>query len=314
MSHPDTRKHFTADTAPWSHDHDFQLISQQGEKRTLQVLWLTAVTMVIEVVAGIRYGSMALLADGWHMGTHVAAFAITLFAYRYARKHANNPAFAFGTGKVSVLGGFASAMALGVVALLMLLESVHRILEPQAIHFNEAIAVAVLGLVINIISAILLQGGHDHPHPGEHGYGHHHDHNLRAAYLHVLADALTSMLAILALLSGKYFGWEWMDPIMGIVGAVIITRWAYGLLRDTSPILLDGSIGPKRTRDIRAAIEADADVKVTDLHVWEVGPGHYAVIISLVATEPRPPEYYRKQLDAFTELSHFTIEVHKRSV
>jgi cation diffusion facilitator family transporter len=186
----------------WQHDHDFAVINEKGEKRTLQVLLLTASTMVVEIIAGSVYGSMALLADGWHMGTHVAAFMITIFAYRFARKNADNPAFAFGAGKVSVLGGFASAIALAMVALVMLVESVTRIFDPHAIQFNEAIAVAVLGLTVNLVSALLLQDGHQgHAHHHDHDH-HHHDHNLRAAYLHVLADALTSLLAIVALLSG----------------------------------------------------------------------------------------------------------------
>ncbi len=287
------------------HHHNFVVIHEQGERRTLQVLWLTAITMVVEIVAGVTYGSMALLADGWHMGTHVAAFTITIFTYRYARKHAANPAFSFGTGKVSVLGGFASAVALAVVALVMLVESLYRMLDPQPIQFNQAIGVAVLGLLINLLSAYLLQDGHHH----HHDHDHHHDHNLKAAYLHVLADAMTSLLAIVALVSGKYFGWAWMDPVMGIVGALIITRWAYGLLTETGPILLDGSLEQERMDAIRKCIEAEADNRITDLHVWEVGPGHHAVILSLVTANPRPPEHYKALLQEFAGLSHITVEV-----
>jgi cation diffusion facilitator family transporter len=197
--------------------------------------------MVAEIIAGSVFGSMALLADGWHMGTHVAAFLITIYAYRYARIHARDPSYTFGTGKVGVLGGFASAVALAVVALVMLVESLHRIIEPQSIQFNAAMGVAAIGLFINIMSAFLLKEDHTH----HHRHDHHHDHNLKAAYLHVLADALTSLLAIVALLAGKYFGWNWLDPIMGIVGAIIITRWSYELLKKTSPVLLDGSIDEK---------------------------------------------------------------------
>ena len=286
------------------HNHDFAVIHEQGEKRTIQVLILTAMTMVVEIVAGMVYGSMALLADGWHMSTHVAAFMITIFAYRYARQHANNPAFTFGTGKVGVLGGFASAIALAVVALVMLLESLQRVFDPQIIHFNEAIGIAFLGLFVNIVSAFLLKDHHSH----EDGH-HHHDHNLKAAYLHVLADALTSLLAIIALLSGKYFGWNWLDPMMGIVGAAIITRWSYSLLKETSPILLDASIEEEYKTAIFEQIESDADNRISDIHVWKVGANDYATIISVVTHYPQPPEYYKKLLAHFHGLSHITIEV-----
>ncbi|MDT8387117.1 MAG: CDF family Co(II)/Ni(II) efflux transporter DmeF [Thiogranum sp.] len=295
------------------HPHDFAVINTHGEKRTLQVLFLTAVTMVVEISAGVAFGSMALLADGWHMGTHVAAFMITIFAYRYARKHANNPAFAFGTGKVSVLGGFASAITLGVVALMMLVESLQRFFDPHAIHFNEAIAVATLGLIVNLISALLLKDHHHHHghEEDDHDEHHHHDHNLRAAYMHVLADALTSVLAITALISGKYFGWVWMDPLMGIVGALVITRWAYGLVTETGPVLLDSSIETAYRAGITEKIETEADNRVADLHIWSVGPGHYAVILSVVTHHPQPPEHYKKLLSGFDQLSHITVEVNR---
>ncbi len=291
----------------WQHSHDFSVKNEKGERRTKYVLILTAITMIVEILAGSIFGSMALLADGWHMGTHVAAFMITIFAYRYARKHADNPAYAFGTGKVSVLGGFASAVALAVVALVMLIESLQRIIDPHTIQFNEAIAVASLGLLVNVISAFLLKDDHHHHDHGDHH--HHHDHNLRAAYLHVLADALTSLLAIIALVSGKYFGWDWLDPIMGIVGAVIITRWSYGLLKQTSPILLDGSIEQEYQSAITEAIEKDADNRITDIHIWRVGANHYAAIISLVTHFPKSAEYYKDLLSGFHKLSHTTIEV-----
>ncbi len=287
----------------WQHSHDFSVKNEKGEQRTQYVLILTAITMIVEIIAGTVYGSMALLADGWHMGTHVAAFMIALFAYRYARKHVNNPAFAFGTGKVNVLGGFASAIALAVVALVMLVESLQRIVDPQTIHFNEAIAVASIGLLINVVSAFLLKD--------DHSYTHHHDHNLKAAYLHVLADAMTSVLAIVALVSGKYFGWNWLDPIMGIVGAIIITRWSYGLLKQTSPILLDASIEEDHQRKIIEAIEKDSDNRISDFHVWKVGANHYAAIISLVTHYPCSTEHYKKLLNKFDKLSHVTIEVNE---
>ncbi len=273
----------------------------------MQVLLLTAVTMLVEIAAGLAFGSMALLADGWHMGTHVAAFAITIFAYRYAKRHAHSSRFSFGTGKVSVLGGFASAVALVVVALVMALESVHRLFVPQTIRFNEAIGVAVLGLVVNLLSALILQSHHDHDHAE--GHRHHHDHNLRAAYLHVLADAFTSVLAIGALTAGKFFGWHWLDPVMGIVGAAVITRWAQGLLKETSSILLDGSIEAETRQKIVQALESDNDNRVTDLHIWKVGPEDYAGMISIVTHYPQATEHYKRLVADKANLVHVTIEV-----
>lgn len=291
------------------HSHSFSSSNERGERRTRYVLLLTAVTMVVEIVAGSLYGSMALLADGWHMGTHVAAFMIAIFAYQYASKHAENPEYSFGTGKVSVLGGFASAVTLTVVALVMLLESVQRIIDPHPIQFNEAIAVASLGLFINVVSALLLKDD-DHHHHHDHHHDHqHHDHNLRAAYFHVLADALTSLLAIVALVSGKYFGWNWMDPVMGIVGAIIITRWSYGLVKQSAPILLDASIDEKYQTAIKTAIERDADNRISDMHVWRVGANHYAAVISLVTHDPQSTEHYKQLLQEFKQLAHVTVEV-----
>lgn len=298
----------------WQHPHDFAVIQEHGEKRTRQVLIITAITMLFEIGAGMAYGSMALLADGWHMGTHVAAFLITIVAYRFAKKHANNKAFAFGTGKVSVLGGFASAIALIVVALVMVVESGQRILAPQPIHFNEAIGVAALGLLVNIACAFLLQGHHDHGHDHDeddhHHHHHHDDHNLKAAYLHVLADALTSLLAIGALIFGKYLGWNWLDPLMGIVGALVISRWAYGLVRETGGILLDGSISGKELAAIKEKIEGTLDNRIADMHVWKVGPAHYAAILSIVTHYPQKIDYYKDLLRDFPNLSHLTVEIH----
>ena len=292
----------------WQHSHDFAVINEKGERRAAQVLLLTAITMVIEIIAGTIFGSMSLLADGWHMGTHVTAFLITIFAYRYARKHAANSAFTFGTGKVSVLGGFASAVALAVVALMMSIESIERLLSPQEILFNQAIGVATLGLLVNILCAFLLKGDH-HEHGKKHDHKHHHDHNLRAAYFHVLADALTSLLAIIALSSGKIFGFHWLDPMMGIVGAAIITYWSYGLIKETSTILLDRTTGKKNTAEIVTKIESDSDNRIADFHLWKVGPEDYAVIISLVTHYPKPIEHYKKLLKDVGKLSHITIEV-----
>lgn len=307
----------------WRHVHHFHVEGSPGERNTRRVIALTVSMMVIEIAAGIGFGSMALLADGWHMGTHAAALGIAAFAYWYARRHKDNPRYSFGTGKVGVLGGFASAVALAVIALVMALESVQRFFVPVEIHFNEAIGVAVVGLVVNLLSARMLHaGGHehhhvheDHDHDDHHAHdeahehhGHHHDHNLRAAYLHVIADALTSLLAIVALLTGKMLGWVWMDPMMGIVGAVLITRWSWGLMRDTSGILLD-SASDGKIAAIRQAIEADADNRVTDLHIWQVGSHRFAAIVSIVTHFPQPPEHYKDLLRSFDELEHVSVEV-----
>ncbi len=292
----------------WQHSHDFSAIHHKGETRTTQVLLLTFITMGVEIIAGNIFGSMALLADGWHMGTHVAAFAISIFAYRYAKKNSNNPDFTFGTGKVSVLGGFASAVALAVIALIMAMESVSRLYHPQPIRFDEAILVAAAGLFINLISAFLLQDHHDHDHSHENN-NHPHDHNLRAAYLHVLADALTSLLAIIALFSGKYWGLNQMDPLMGIAGALVITRWSWGLLKDTGFILLDHSMEGEAIIKIKKIIESDSDNRVCDVHIWKVGSDHYAAIISVVTHYPKLPEHYKYLLKDMEELSHITIEI-----
>lgn len=271
------------------------------------MLALTVVTMFVEIFAGFVFKSMALTADGWHMGTHAAAFGITIFAYRYARKHAHNPRFSFGTGKVGVLGGFASAVGLAVVALLMAVESIHRLIEPQDIQFNEAIGVAVLGLAVNLVSALLLKGAHHHH---GHGHEHHHDHNLKAAYLHVLADALTSVTAIIALTFGRLFGWVVLDPVMGIVGSLVIAKWALGLLKETSGILLDGSVEPAICESIRSAVEAEPECRVADLHVWAVAPEHLAVILSVQTSKPCGPDAIKALLDGIPHLTHITVEVH----
>ncbi len=298
------------------HCHDFSANNEKGERRAQYVLLLTAVTMVVELVAGNAYGSMALLADGWHMSTHVVAFVIALFAYRYSRKHEKNPEYAFGTGKVNVLGGFASAVALAVVALLMAVESLERIINPETIHFNEAMIVAGIGLLINIMCAWLLKDDHSHSHHHDDAAHtqtdtHHHDHNLKAAYVHVLADALTSILAIGALFAGKYLGWGWLDAIMGIVGAIIITRWAYSLLKQAGPILLDASIEEEHQQRIKKIIESDSDNRISDMHIWRVGANHYAAIIALVTHYPKPAEHYKILLNNIKELSHVTIEVNR---
>ncbi|WP_372798144.1 CDF family Co(II)/Ni(II) efflux transporter DmeF [Pontiella sp.] len=293
-------------------EHDFLHSSAHGERRVLMVLGLTLVTMAVEIVAGLIFNSMALTADGWHMGTHAAAFGITIFAYRYARKNAKNPRFSFGTGKVSVLGGFASAVALGVVAILMAVESIHRIIEPEEIRFNEAIGVAVVGLVVNLASAFLLKDGHQHHHHGhDHGHSHDEDHNLKAAYFHVLADAITSIAAIVALTFGRIFGWAVLDPVMGVVGSLVITKWAIGLMKETSGILLDSSVSPEFCESIRSTVEAEQGLAVTDLHVWAVAPGHHAVILSVDASNDWKPGAVKLLLDDIGHLVHVNVEVHR---
>lgn len=288
----------------WQHSHDFRIDTSRSEQRTRLVIVITVVMMAVEIVTGSLFGSMALLADGWHMGTHAAALLITAFAYYYARKHADNPRYSFSTGKVGVLGGFTSAVVLAVVAGLMAVESVSRLVSPVAIRFDEAIGVACIGLVVNIVCAFLLENGHGHS-PDHH----HHDHNLKAAYLHVVADAMTSVLAIFALSAGRIAGWIWMDPVMGIVGAGLISRWSYGLLRESSRVLLDSDVEPHTVDAIRSALEADADNRVADLHVWRLGSHHLSVIVSVVTHFPRPPEHYRALLQGFDEIDHITIEI-----
>jgi cation diffusion facilitator family transporter len=294
------------------HSHDFVQDFSVAERRTRMVIGITAAMMALEIVAGFFTRSMSLLADGWHMSTHVMAFLIAAAAYHFTRRHAADIRFSFGTGKIGVLGGFASAVVLAVVALLMAAESVHRIFVPLAIHFPEAIGIACLGLAVNLGCAWLLKGENDSHH---HDVGHEHrsaqrdDLNLRAAYLHVVADAFTSILAIFALSSGKLFGWLWLDPIVGIIGSVVVFAWAYTLLRDTSGILLDLTPRSSELPDkIRRAVESDGDSTVTDLHVWQVGAGKFAAIVSIVAHEPKDCDAYRRLLSAHNEVVHITIE------
>jgi cation diffusion facilitator family transporter len=289
------------------------------ERRTRWVVMLTAAMMVVEIVAGWITGSMALLADGMHMATHAGALGVTAMAYAFARRHAEDRRFTFGTGKVGDLAGFASALVLAMVALGIGIESFQRLLAPATIAYTEALWIAVLGLIVNLASAWLLSGGsghhhhHGHDHYHDHGAAHadgHHDNNLRSAYFHVLADALTSVLAIAALVAGLYLGWRWMDAAMGIVGAAVIARWSWGLLRDTGAVLVDASANPGLEAEIREAIE-DGDARIIDLHVWRVGPGRYAAIISLVAAEPLQPEAYAARVTIHEELVHVTVEPHK---
>ena len=296
----------------WKHRHRYNIEDGHGERNTRRVILLTLSMMIIEIAAGYLFGSMALLADGWHMGTHAVALSITAFAYHYARKNSDNPNYSFGTGKVGVLGGFTSAVVLAVIAILIGVESIQRLVSPHPIRFNEAIAVAFIGLAVNVISAFLLQEKHGHHHG--HGHDHEHtnkfrDHNLRAAYFHVLADALTSLLAIVALFTGKAFGWIWMDPLMGIVGAVIISRWSYRLLVDTGKVLLDRDVNQEAIEEIRSIIEADSDNRVSDLHVWRLGSHHLSAIVSIVTHFPKSPDHYKKLLEGYDEIAHVTVEV-----
>lgn len=298
------------DLQAWEHSHSFGQERQlAGERRTLIVIAITATMMVVEIVAGLAFGSMALLADGLHMASHTVALGITAFAYVYARRHAEDPRFSFGTGKVNALGGFTGAVLLASFAVLMAAGSVDRFVHPTTIAFNLAILVAVVGLVVNGVSVVILNGG-GRPHADAEGHEHH-DHNLRAAYLHVLADALTSVLAIAALLAAKYLGLAWMDPLMGIVGAVLVGRWSYGLLRATSRVLLDRQ-GPQELRDrIVQSTEADGDARVADLHLWSIAPGVYAAELVIVALRPLTPDEYRSRLPESLGLGHVAIEVNR---
>ena len=299
----------------WQHDHVFgQDQTKTGERRTLVVIALTVTTMVIEIASGIAFGSMALLADGLHMASHATTLSITAVAYLYARKRARDRRFSFGTGKVNALAGFSSAILLVVFALIMAWESTDRFFNPVDITFNQAIIVAVIGLAVNAASALILgehrpEEDHHHAHT-DHSHDHS-DHNLRAAYLHVVADALTSLFAIFALLAGKFLGLVWMDPLMGIVGALLVARWSWGLLRDTSDVLLDRQASAEMCQAVRQAIEHDTDDRVADLHVWCIGPGVFTAALSIVSDNPRPADHYKQLLAGCTGLKHTTVEVHE---
>ncbi|KQT06266.1 cation transporter [Rhizobium sp. Leaf391] len=338
----------TQHTENLGHEHVFLGAGhQRNERRVWLVIALTASMMVAEIVAGNLYGSMALVADGWHMSTHAGAMLITALAYLYARRQARNPRFTFGTGKLGDLAGFASAIILGLIALVIAWESLLRLANPVEISFSQAIAVAVVGLAVNLVSAFLLKddnghahgahshGSHSHSGHGHHGHAHephahgqphsysphahhgdhHHSHapardnNLRSAYLHVMADALTSVLAILALLAGSFYGWLWLDPAMGIVGALVIARWSWGLIRQTGLILIDATDTVDDLQmEIRERIETPEET-ITDLHVWQVGPGHNAAIVAIATRHPNPPAFYKDKLAAVSGLSHLTVEV-----
>jgi cation diffusion facilitator family transporter len=303
----------------WRHDHSFgQELKRPGEPRTLIVIGITATMMIVEIVAGVLFGSMALLADGLHMASHAAALSINAFAYVYARRHARDESFSFGTGKINTLGGFTGAVLLAGFALLMVSESIQRLVAPVSIAFNQAILVAVVGLLVNGASMLILghhgHGDDDHDDEHDHDHQHEHDHNLVSAYLHVLADALTSLLAIFALLAAKYFGLTWMDPVMGIVGAVLVARWSAGLLRETSRVLLDKAAPASTLAAIRDAIERVDGNRVVDLHVWCIGLDMYSALLSVVTPHPRPPEHYKRLLPENLGLVHVAVEVHPADV
>ncbi len=299
----------TDDLQAWQHSHTFgQDLKRLGERRTLIVIAVTGAMMVVEIIAGVLTGSMALLADGLHMASHAGALSLNAFAYVYARRHAHDENFSFGAGKVNALGGFTGAVLLALFALLMAWESVGRLLDPVAIIVDQAILVAVLGLAVNGASVFILRVDDHHDHDDS-PHAHHHDHNLKAASLHVLADALTSLLAIVALLCAKYLGLMWMDPVVGIIGAILVSSWSLGLLRTTSGILLDKQ-GPKIIREgIRNSIEQDEDSQVTDLHLWSIGPNIYSVVLAVVAHDPATPRQYKERIPKNLGLVHIAIEV-----
>lgn len=304
----------THDLNLWRHAHDFATeADHRAERRTRWVVGVTFVTMLVELAAGWLTGSMALMVDAWHMASHVGALGLAAFAYGFARRHAGDRRFTFGTGKVSALAGYTSALLLAVVAFWMAAESLQRLFHPVPIRYQEAMAIALLGLVVNLLSAWLLGHEHEHDH---HAHGHdrepeHVDHNLKAAYLHVLADALTSVLAIAALAGGMLYGWSFLDPVMGMVGAAVVGRWAWGLARGSAAVLVDAEDHGEQERALRRLIEAEGDLDVVDLHLWRLGPASRACIVSLVSHAPRPVEYYRQRLAAVSGIDHLTVEIHE---
>lgn len=309
-----------------AHSHHFHDDTRAAERGTRAVLWITLVAMALEITAGWWFGSMALLADGWHMSSHAVAIGVSVLAYAAARRLAQDQRFAFGTWKIEVLGGFASALFLVGVAVLMVLGSVDRLFDPQPIRYREAIAVAVLGLLVNLLCAFILgrSGDHGHDHRQSHGHDHHghghsHSHahddlNLRSAYLHVLADAATSVLAIVALIGGWLWGWDWLDPLMGIVGALLVASWARGLMLDTSCVLLDREMDHPVVDEIRDVVQGlgePGSTRLTDLHVWRVGRASYACALTAVSRQPGlTPQAVREALAIHEEVVHATIELH----
>ena len=319
------------DLSAFRHNHAFDAGNPAGERRTWIVVGITAAAMVAEIVAGYLTGSMALLADGWHMATHVVALSISGFAYFLARRWSSDQRFAFGTWKIEVLGAFTSALLLGVVALAMVVESLRRFVRPEAIDFGPALVVAVIGLVVNVVCALVLSGGH-HAHGGHgHGHDHHHDHdhdhhvdhdhphghdrhddlNMSSAIAHVVTDALTSVFAIAALAAGLWLGWGWLDPAMGVVGALVIAWWAKGLIADSARVLLDREMDSPVVDQIRKAIQTDGDAEIADLHVWRVGRASHAAVITVVAKSPLTPAAYRERVAGIPSLAHVSVEVNR---
>jgi cation diffusion facilitator family transporter len=306
------------DLTDWSHDHAFHSTSEAAERGTRRVMWITLAMMVVEIAAGLGFNSMALLADGWHMSSHAVAIGVSAFAYAAARRLAQDRRFAFGTWKIEVLGGFASALFLLMVAGLMVVGSVERLLSPEPIHYVEALVVAAIGLVVNLAWAPVKPpaAGHGHDHGHAHnGHDHHQDLNLKSAYIHVLTDAATSVLAIAALAGGWLWGWGWLDPVMGLAGAAVVAVWAWGLLKQTSQVLLDREMDHPVVDEIREAVETRDDPKgthIADLHVWRVGRQAYACAMTLVTHDPQlTPERVRRQLAQHEEIVHTTVEIHQ---
>ena len=303
----------------WQHHHVFNGDKKSTEKRTLIVVIITFVTMIAEILFGLISNSMALLADGWHMGTHAFALGISLAAYIAARKYAKDEAFTFGTWKIEILGAYTSAVVLGIVGFMMIYSSVERIINPLTIYYNQALFVAILGLLVNLVCAVILNGGansreHKHHHEEDKHSHHKHNHedlNLKSAYLHVVADALTSVLAIAALLGAKYFNFIWLDPFMGIVGAGLIIRWSFLLLKNTGGILLEREMDDPIVNEIKSEIESDGDSKISDLHIWKIAQDKYACIVSLVTARNYTIEEYKARLNKVHELAHVTIEVNE---
>jgi len=312
----------TDDLSDWVHDHVFDESSETAERSTRLVMWITAAMMVLEISAGWLYNSMALLADGWHMSSHALAIGLSAMAYVTARTYAKDPRFAFGTWKIQVLAGFASALFLVGVAVSMVIGSLERLISPQAIEYPEAMVVGVLGLLVNIVCAVLLGRAHHHDHGPGHGHAHEHgahgahghpDLNLKSAYLHVVADAFTSVLAIVALAGGWWFGWSWLDPVMGIVGAVMVAWWAKGLLLETGKVLLDREMDHPVVAEIKEVVTSDAQSQVADLHVWRVGQKVYACAVTVVTRDRAlTPALVRERLAVHEEIIHSTIEIHQR--
>ncbi|HET6584768.1 MAG TPA: CDF family Co(II)/Ni(II) efflux transporter DmeF [Nannocystaceae bacterium] len=304
----------------WGNDHASHAGVEGNERRTQIVVGVTFVVMIIELAVGTMTGSLALTADGWHMATHAGALGLSLAAYWFARTRADRDHFTFGTGKVYALAGFSSAVLLAVAAVWMGIEAVKRLIVPTEVHYDEALPVAVLGLVVNLVSIRLLHVGgkdrshdHEHHHDHDHHHAHVHDHNLRAVYLHVLADALTSVFAIAALACGKLLGWGFLDPAMGIVGGVLIVRWSIQLGGTAAAQLLDAKPNPEAEARVRGALASLGGVRVVDMHIWDLGPRCRACIVALVAERPRPTSEYRKAILAAEPLAHLTVEVHTGS-